>query len=74
LRQIGSFTNESHLPTDDGINNYLNENWKVALDALKPIISKAIVDIMLTFVQNIFHHIPGDYIIPDVPRANEIGG
>lgn len=52
--------------TDDGINQYLNDNWKVALDALKPIISKTISDIMLTFVQNIYHYIPGEFIVSDI--------
>lgn len=51
---------------------YLNENWKPVSEALKPIISKTIEDILLEIMQKIFHQIPGDYFIADLPKPNEL--
>jgi hypothetical protein len=58
--------------SDDGINNYLNDNWKVASEALKPIISKTIEDIMLRYLQNVFHEFPGDFLVSDLPTPKEL--
>jgi hypothetical protein len=57
---------KTEVLSDENINQYLNENWKVASEALKPIISKTIEDIMLEILQRIFHHIPGDYFVEDL--------
>jgi hypothetical protein len=54
------------LSPDEDINKYLNDNWKLAAEALKPIISKTIEDIMLFFQQKVFHLIPGDYFVEDL--------
>lgn len=51
---------------------YLNENWKPVSEALKPIISKTIEDILLEIMQKIFHQIPGDYFVSDLPKPNEL--
>jgi hypothetical protein len=37
-------------------------------DALKPIISKTIEDILLDIMQKIFHEIPGEYFVEDLPK------
>lgn len=61
----------SILP-EDSTNVYLNENWKPVSEALKPIISKTIEDILLEIMQKIFHQIPGNYFISDLPKPNEL--
>jgi Haemolymph juvenile hormone binding protein (JHBP) len=57
------------ISTEESTNQYLNENWRPAADALKPIISKTIEDILLDMMQKIFHSIPGDYFVADLPRS-----
>lgn len=57
---------------DDGVNQFLNDNWKTASEALKPIISKTIEKIMLNFMQKTFHEIPGDYLVSDLPRPEAL--
>lgn len=57
---------------EDSTNVYLNENWRPVSEALKPIISKTIEDILLEIMQKIFHQIPGDFFIADLPKPNEL--
>lgn len=57
---------------EESTNAYLNENWRPASEALKPIITKTIEDILLEIMQKIFHQIPGDFFISDLPKPNEI--
>lgn len=57
---------------EDSTNVYLNENWKPVSEALKPIISKTIEDILLDIMQKIFHQIPGDYFVADLPKPHEL--
>lgn len=51
---------------------YLNENWKPVSEALKPIISKTIEDILLDLMQKIFHQIPGDFFVADLPTPTQL--
>lgn len=57
--------------SDESINQYLNDNWKVASEALKPIISKTIEEIMLEFMQKVFHHLAGDFFVADLPKPSD---
>lgn len=58
--------------SEDSTNIYLNENWKPVSEALKPIITKTIEDILLNMMVTIFHQIPGDYFVSDLPKPNEL--
>jgi hypothetical protein len=53
---------------------YLNENWRPVSEALKPIISKTIEDILLDLMQKIFHQIPGDFFVADLPTPAQLLG
>ncbi|CRL07708.1 CLUMA_CG020662, isoform A [Clunio marinus] len=57
---------------EDSTNLYLNENWRPVSEALKPIISKNIEEILLGIMSKIFHQIPGDFFISDLPKPNEL--
>jgi hypothetical protein len=61
----------SSLP-EDSTNMYLNENWRPVSEALKPIISKTIEDILLEIMQKLFHQIPGDFFVADLPKPSEL--
>jgi hypothetical protein len=41
-------------------------------EALKPIISRTIEDILLDLMQKIFHQIPGDYFVADLPKPETL--
>lgn len=53
---------------EESTNQYLNENWRPASDALKPIVAQTIEEILLEILQKIFHFIPADYLISDIPK------
>jgi Haemolymph juvenile hormone binding protein (JHBP) len=57
---------------EESTNTYLNENWRPVSDALKPIITKTIEDILLDLMQKIFHQIPGDFFVADLPKPSEL--
>ncbi|KAG5671079.1 hypothetical protein PVAND_001293 [Polypedilum vanderplanki] len=57
---------------EDSTNEYLNQNWRPVSEALKPIISKTIEDILLDLMQKIFHQIPGDFFITDLPKPDQL--
>lgn len=60
------------LFSEDSTNTYLNENWRPVSEALKPIIEKTIEDILLVILNKIFHFIPADYLISDIPKPSEL--
>lgn len=64
----------SSIETEDSTNQYLNENWRPVSDALKPILAKTIEDILLVILNKVFHFIPADYLISDIPRPSQLYG
>lgn len=58
--------------TEESTNDYLNQNWRPVSEALKPIISKTIEDILLDMMQKIFHQIPGDFFVTDLPTPDQL--
>jgi len=57
---------------EESTNDYLNQNWRPVSEALKPIISKTIEDILLDMMQKIFHQIPGNFFISDLPTPDQL--
>lgn len=57
---------------EDSTNQYLNNNWRPANDALKPVITKTIEDILLGILQKVFHFIPANYLVSDIPKPNDL--
>lgn len=57
---------------EDSTNDYLNENWRPVSEALRPIITKTIEDILLGILNKIFHFIPADYLISDIAKPSEL--
>lgn len=57
---------------EDSTNQYLNENWRPVSDALKPILQKTIEDILLVILNKVFHYIPADYLISDIPSPSKL--
>ncbi|KAJ2950151.1 hypothetical protein O0L34_g11503 [Tuta absoluta] len=51
---------------EDSTNVYLNENWRPVAESLRPILSKTIEDILLGFTQQLFHNLPGNFMIGDL--------
>lgn len=51
---------------EDSTNSYLNANWRPVSESLRPILSKTIEDILLEFMQQLFHNLPANYMIGDV--------
>ncbi|XP_041988012.1 uncharacterized protein LOC121739585 isoform X2 [Aricia agestis] len=51
---------------EDGTNAYLNSNWRPVSESLRPILSKTIEDILLDFMQQIFHNLPANFMIEDL--------
>lgn len=66
------FSDFVFLLAEDSTNLYLNENWRPVSEALKPIITKTIEDILLEIMAKIFHQIPGEYFVADLPKPNEL--
>ncbi|XP_053612600.1 circadian clock-controlled protein daywake-like [Plodia interpunctella] len=51
---------------EDSTNAYLNANWRPVSESLRPILSKTIEDILLGFMQHLFNHLPGNFMIGDI--------
>lgn len=62
------------ISIEDSTNQYLNENWRPVSDALKPILQKTIEDILLVILNKVFHYIPADYLISDIPQPSKLYG
>lgn len=57
---------------EESTNVYLNENWRPVSESLRPILSKTIEDILLSFMQQLFHNLPGNFMIGDVTNDSPI--
>lgn len=55
-----------YLFSEDSTNAYLNANWRPVSESLRPILSKTIEDILLEFLQQLFHNLPANFMIGDV--------
>lgn len=64
----------NYFCAEDSTNDYLNENWRPVSEALRPIITKTIEDILLGILNKIFHFIPADYLISDIATPAELYG
>ncbi|XP_059055436.1 circadian clock-controlled protein daywake-like [Achroia grisella] len=51
---------------EDSTNAYLNANWRPVSESLRPILSKTIEDILLGFMQQLFHNLPANFMIGDI--------
>ncbi|XP_023954809.2 uncharacterized protein LOC112058318 [Bicyclus anynana] len=51
---------------EESTNAYLNANWRPVSESLRPILSKTIEDILLGFMQQIFHNLPANFMIGDL--------
>lgn len=55
--------------TEENTNNFLNQNWRPAADALQPLIAKTIADILFDLMKKIFDNIPAEFFIEDLPAV-----
>ncbi|KAL0881075.1 hypothetical protein ABMA27_002203 [Loxostege sticticalis] len=58
---------------EDSTNAYLNANWRPVSESLRPILSKTIEDILITFLQQLFHNLPANFMIGDVKYSSKKG-
>ncbi|XP_028157583.1 circadian clock-controlled protein-like [Ostrinia furnacalis] len=56
---------------EDSTNAYLNANWRPVSESLRPILSKTIEDILLNFLQRLFHNLPAKFMIGDVKNTSK---
>ncbi|CAK1600798.1 unnamed protein product [Parnassius mnemosyne] len=68
LRMNNLFDGISSL--EDSTNAYLNANWRPVSESLRPILSKTIEDILLGFMQQLFHNLPANYMIGDIKNSS----
>jgi len=59
---------------EDSTNEYLNQNWKVVAESLKPVIAKSIENNFLEALNKLYNFIPAEYIISDIPHPSELYG
>lgn len=52
---------------EDSTNDFLNQNWETALEALRPIIKKSVEDVLLDLLQRIFNNVAADYFVINLP-------
>ncbi|XP_072938877.1 circadian clock-controlled protein daywake-like [Epargyreus clarus] len=55
---------------EDSTNEYLNANWRPVSESLRPILTKTIEDILLGFMQQIFHNLPANFMVGDVKNSS----
>lgn len=68
----GELSQNSWMLTEDSTNDYLNDNWRPVSEALRPIITKTIEDILLGILNKIFHFIPAEYLISDIAKPADL--
>ncbi|KAI8037713.1 hypothetical protein M5D96_009213 [Drosophila gunungcola] len=81
LYSKGGFTfyNVTSLHVDfkmDGLNTnkFFNDNWRMLADALYTVITQTIEDILLDVLKKIFHFIPANFFVSDIPTPEQLYG
>ncbi|KAH8261324.1 hypothetical protein KR044_007173 [Drosophila immigrans] len=59
---------------EDSTNKFFNDNWRMLADALYSVITQTIEDIMLDILKKIFHFIPANYFVSDIPTPEQLYG
>ncbi|XP_055904953.1 protein takeout isoform X2 [Eupeodes corollae] len=59
---------------EDSTNKFFNDNWKMLADALYTVITQTIEDILLDVLKKIFHYIPANFFVADIPTPAELYG
>lgn len=57
---------------EDSTNRFFNENWRMLADALYTVITHTIEDILIDVLQKIFHFIPANFFIIDIPTSAQL--
>ncbi|XP_037956596.1 uncharacterized protein LOC119686165 [Teleopsis dalmanni] len=66
------FNGNKHL--EDSTNKFFNDNWRMLADALYSVITQTIEDVLLDVLKKIFHYIPANFFISDIPTPEELYG
>lgn len=59
---------------EESTNAFFNQNWETLNEALQPIIQSTISEILLKYLRAIFHYIPANYFVSDIPTSTELYG
>lgn len=59
---------------EDSTNKFFNDNWRMLADALYSVITQTIEDILLDVLKKIFHYIPANFFVSDIPTPAELYG
>ncbi|CAD7077894.1 unnamed protein product [Hermetia illucens] len=59
---------------EESTNAFFNENWATLNQALQPIIQSAISEILLKYMRAIFHFIPANFFVSDIPTSKQLYG
>ncbi|XP_012155709.1 circadian clock-controlled protein isoform X2 [Ceratitis capitata] len=59
---------------EDSTNKFFNDNWRMLADALYTVITQTIEDILLDVLKKIFHYIPANFFINDIPTSKQLYG
>uniref|UniRef100_A0A1B0AG59 Circadian clock-controlled protein n=1 Tax=Glossina pallidipes TaxID=7398 RepID=A0A1B0AG59_GLOPL len=59
---------------EDSTNKFFNDNWRMLTDALYTVITQTIEDILLDVLKKIFHYIPANFFVTDIPTPEQLYG
>ncbi|XP_075161134.1 juvenile hormone binding protein 6 isoform X1 [Haematobia irritans] len=59
---------------EDSTNKFFNDNWRMLTDALYTVITQTIEDILLDVLRKIFHYIPANFFVEDIPTPEQLYG
>ncbi|XP_054085153.1 circadian clock-controlled protein daywake [Zeugodacus cucurbitae] len=59
---------------EDSTNKFFNDNWRMLAEALYTVITQTIEDILLDVLKKIFHYIPANFFIGDIPTSKQLYG
>ncbi|EDW05259.1 uncharacterized protein Dmoj_GI10889 [Drosophila mojavensis] len=55
-------------------NQFFNDNWRDFYEALKPLILETVANIFYEIMSKVFHLIPANFIIEDIPTPQQLYG
>ncbi|CAD6994672.1 unnamed protein product [Ceratitis capitata] len=55
-------------------NLFFNENWREFFEALRPLVTETVETTLLEILQMVFHLIPANFFVEDIPTSTELYG
>ncbi|EDW81393.1 uncharacterized protein Dwil_GK11046 [Drosophila willistoni] len=72
--QLDNLFNGRSKEVERSTNQFFNDNWRDFYEALRPLIVETVESILLEWLSKVFHLIPANFFVEDIPTPQQLYG